>query len=531
MGWSGELRPGSEFAGYTIEKLLGVGGMAAVYLAAHPHLPRSVALKVLHPSLTSDEYVATRFEREAAHVARFEHPNIVQIYDCGRCDGRSWLTMQYVAGATAADLAVTGPVAPGRAVHILTETGKALDHAHHAGILHRDVKPANILVADAVSGEEAERVLLADFGIAKALDETGRLTRTGTFAASLQNAAPEQFDTSVALDHRADQYSLGCTFFHLLTGHPPYPGRTLPQLWHGHAHSPIPRPSATAPRVPAAMDAVIARALAKDRDDRFGSCHEFSRAAQAALETSGDTQVWSAPQPRDVARSGGYRHRTHRSLRVVLADDSVLLREGIRSLLTEEGIEVAGEAGDATGLLELVEHERPDVAVVDIRMPPSHTVEGIEAAQRIRTEFPETAVLLLSQYVESEYVMDLLAAGASGVGYLLKDRVADVDEFVDSLHRVADGGSAIDPGVVSRMVSRPHTSTQPIDELSAREREVLGLMAQGRSNRAIGASLFLGERTVEAHIRSIFLKLGLHPEPEDHRRVLAVLTHLEATTR
>lgn len=521
--------------------------MGAVYLAAHPHLPRSVALKILHPSLMSDDYVAERFAREAGHIARLEHPGIVQIYDCGRTDGRSWLAMQYVAGTTAADLVVSGPIGAERAVHILTETAKALDHAHRRGILHRDVKPANILVSEPASAVEPERVLLTDFGIAKAFDETGRLTRTGMFVASLQNAAPEQFDTSIVLDHRADLYSLGCTFFHLLTGHPPYPGDTLPQLWHGHAHSPIPHPSLEISDLPGALDDVIATALAKKREDRFGSCLEFAAAARAALDDGGSaarpgpssrpgqdsgegdsTQLWGEPRRRPQS---GYRRRRTSPLRVALADDSVLLREGIRSLLCEEGLEVVGEADDADELLRVVERSRPDIAVVDIRMPPTHTVEGIEAARTIRSRFPETAVLLLSQYVESEYVMDLLADGAGGVGYLLKDRVADIDEFVDALHRVADGGSAIDPQVVSRMVSRPHASARPIDELSAREREVLALMAQGRSNRAIGASLFLGERTVEAHIRSIFLKLGLHPEPEDHRRVLAVLTHLESTAK
>nr|WP_281180582.1 protein kinase [Rhodococcus phenolicus] len=528
-----EFDPGTVFAGYTIERLLGIGGMGTVYLAAHPHLPRRVALKVLHPGLASDEYIATRFEREATHVARLEHHNIVQIYDRGREDGRLWITVQYVPGVTAADLIATGPIPVERAVHIVSETAKALDFAHSAGVLHRDVKPANILIADPITPGEAERVLLTDFGIAKALDETGRLTRTGMFAASLQNAAPEQFDTSVVLDHRADLYSLGCTFYHLVTGRPPYPGETLPQLWHGHAQSPIPKPSEARSGIPVALDGVVARALAKNRDDRYRSCREFADAAAAALDSNdireaGPTGRWPEPA-RPESRRSSRRERRRSPLRVVLADDSVLLREGIRSLLGDEGVDVVGEAGDASDLLALVEQARPDIAVVDIRMPPTHTVEGIEAARTIRAEFPETAVLLLSQYVESEYVMDLLTNGAGGLGYLLKDRVADIDEFIDTLHRVADGGSAIDPSVVSRMVSRPHPGSRPIDDLSAREREVLALMAEGRSNRAIGATLFLGERTVEAHIRSIFLKLGLHPEPEDHRRVLAVLEHLEST--
>ncbi|MFD6895370.1 protein kinase [Rhodococcus sp. NPDC060086] len=533
MAVNGELRPGSVFAGYTIEKLLGVGGMGAVYLAAHPHLPRAVALKLLHPGLTADDYVAARFEREAGHIARLEHPNIVQIYDRGRTDDRLWFTMQYVPGTTAADVIVAGPTPVERALHIVTETGKALDYAHRAGVLHRDVKPANILIVEPVVPGEQERVLLTDFGIAKALDEPGRLTRTGMFVASLQNAAPEQFDTSVELDARADLYSLGCTFYHLLTGRPPYPGETLPQLWHGHAQSQIPRPSALRSDVTAAVDAVVARALAKDRADRYDTCRKFSDAARAALDHDtaallDPTQVSHSPTT-PVARTGPRRRRSS-PLRVVLADDSVLIREGIRSLLSDEGLDVVGEADDSDTLIDVVARTRPDIAVVDIRMPPTHTVEGIDAARTIRTDYPETAVLLLSQYVESEYVMDLLATGAAGVGYLLKDRVGDIDEFVDALHRVADGGSAIDPGVVSRMVSRPHSDSRPVDDLSTREREVLTLMAQGRSNRAIGATLFLGERTVEAHIRSIFLKLGLHPEPEDHRRVLAVLRHLESST-
>ncbi|MGX6508117.1 protein kinase domain-containing protein [Rhodococcus sp. SJ-2] len=533
MAVNGRLEAGSVFAGYRIEKLLGVGGMGAVYLAAHPHLPRTVALKLLHSGLTSDDYVAARFEREAGHVARLEHPNIVQIYDRGRTDDRLWFTMQYVPGTTAADLIVAGPTPVERALHIITETGKALDYAHRAGVLHRDVKPANILIVEPAGPGERERVLLTDFGIAKALDEPGRLTRTGVFVASLHNAAPEQFDTTVELDPRADLYSLGCTFYHLLTGRPPYPGETLPQLWHGHARDPIPRPSALRSDLSPAMDAVVARVLAKNRNDRYDTCRAFCDAARAVLNRDtgallDPTQV--SPLPTTPTARTGPRRRRSSPLRVVLADDSVLLREGIRSLLTDEGLDVVGEADDVQTLIDTVARTRPDIAVVDIRMPPTHTVEGIEAARTIRTEYPETAVLLLSQYVESEYVMDLLATGAASVGYLLKDRVGDIDEFVDALHRVADGGSAIDPGVVSRMVSRPHSDSRPIDDLSAREREVLTLMAQGRSNRAIGATLFLGERTVEAHIRSIFLKLGLHPEPEDHRRVLAVIRHLEAST-
>lgn len=532
--------PGSVFAGYTIERLLGTGGMGMVYLAQHPHLPRKIALKLLRPGLAADEGVRTRFELEADHAARLEHANIVQIYDRGCEDGRLWIAMQYIPGTNAAEVLGDGPLSPDRAVHIVAEIGKALDCAHQAGVLHRDVKPANILLAEPTGPDEPERVLLTDFGIAKALDGTGGLTGTGMLVASLQYAAPEQFDTTVALDDRADVYSLGCTLYRLLTGRPPYPGDTLPQLWHGHVQSRIPRPSTAHPGIPEAFDAVIACALAKDRNDRYRTCKHLASAARNALDTATiatprtaakDAASWTMPADTPTRGvSAPRRCGSGAPLRVVVADDSVLLREGIARLLRDEGIDVVGEAGDAPTLLRLVDETRPHIAVVDIRMPPTHTTEGIVAAATIRADHPDTAVLLLSQYVETDHVMNLIADGAAGLGYLLKDRVADIDEFIDTLNRVAEGGSAIDPSVVSRMVARPHRDSRPIDMLSTREREVLGLMAEGRSNRAIGAALFLGERTVEAHVRAIFLKLDLHPEPEDHRRVLAVLKHLEATT-
>ncbi|MGM9474513.1 response regulator transcription factor [Pseudarthrobacter sp. YS3] len=216
------------------------------------------------------------------------------------------------------------------------------------------------------------------------------------------------------------------------------------------------------------------------------------------------------------------------TLRVVIADDSALLRRGLAVLLASEGLDVVGEASEAQGLLDLVANHRPDVAVVDIRMPPSYTLEGIRAAEQIRRDHPETGVLLLSQYIETDNAMALLSNGARSLGYLLKERVSDVDDFLDALQRVASGGTAIDPDLVTRMVSRPRTADRYSQELSSREKDVLGLMSEGRTNNGIASALFMGERTVEAHVRSIFLKFGLHPEPEDHRRVLAVLTYLRA---
>ena len=215
------------------------------------------------------------------------------------------------------------------------------------------------------------------------------------------------------------------------------------------------------------------------------------------------------------------------SLRVLVADDSVLLREGLVRLLQESGFEVVAQAGDADDLLRKVGAHKPDVAIVDVRMPPDNTDDGLRAALRIRADLPQTAVLVLSQYIEEQYAMELIGEGYEGVGYLLKERVTDVEMLLDSVRRVAGGGSVIDPQVVSQILRR-HRDHDPLEELSEREREVLGLMAEGRSNHAIAARLVISERAVEKHVTSIFSKLSLPPAEDDHRRVLAVLTFLRA---
>ncbi len=214
-------------------------------------------------------------------------------------------------------------------------------------------------------------------------------------------------------------------------------------------------------------------------------------------------------------------------MRVVLADDSVLLREGVARILPEADFEVVGQAGNPDELLLKVRSYSPDVAVVDIRMPPTHTDEGLRAAKEIRERYPDTGVLVLSQYLEADYALELLSDSAEGVGYLLKDRVADVGEFAAAVRRVGEGGSALDPSVVSQLVGR-RRADDPLAELTPREREVLGLMAEGRSNSGIAELLVVTERAVEKHVTSIFQKLRLPAAPEDHRRVLAVLTYLRS---
>jgi DNA-binding NarL/FixJ family response regulator len=215
-------------------------------------------------------------------------------------------------------------------------------------------------------------------------------------------------------------------------------------------------------------------------------------------------------------------------MQIVLADDELLVRDGLARLLEDADIEVASRCADATGLMRAIASWHPDVAIVDIRMPPTHTDEGLVAAQEIRRRYPDVGVLVLSHHLESGYAMQLLENAPERVGYLLKERVSDLAVLLDALRRITDGECVLDPTIVARLIAR-RRAQGPLDELTDREREVLALIAEGRSNHAICESLFLSPKTVEGHIRQIFLKLGLQDSPQDHRRVLAVLTFLRAT--
>jgi DNA-binding NarL/FixJ family response regulator len=212
-------------------------------------------------------------------------------------------------------------------------------------------------------------------------------------------------------------------------------------------------------------------------------------------------------------------------VRIVLADDAALFREGVANLLREAGFDVVGQAENADDLLALVSEHQPDVVIVDIRMPPSHTLEGLEAAKIIRARYPAVGVLVLSQFVEPHYALQLIDNAEQGAGYLLKDRVGDIEELADAVRQIATGRLIIDPAVVSQLLNRSRRR-DPLDALTDREKAVLALMAQGRSNHAIANGLFVTEKTVEAHIRAIFIKLNLSPTADDHRRVLAVITYL-----
>ncbi|WP_084760083.1 protein kinase domain-containing protein [Nocardia mangyaensis] len=274
------LRKGDVFAGYTIRRVLGRGGMGVVYLARHPRLPRLTALKLLSRELTADQESCRRFEREADLVAQLEHPNIVNVYDRGTDEGQLWISMQFVAGTDVATADVN-VLTPGRAVQILAETATGLDFAHASGVLHRDVKPANILLAKPPIGRP-ERVVLTDFGIAAVRDSETTLASAGSITATLAYAAPEHL-TGAPLDHRADQYSLACTLFWMLTGSVPFPGPSPATVIQAHLSKPVPPLRSLRPDLPPTLDAVLARATAKHPDGRFASCAEFAAAAKAAL--------------------------------------------------------------------------------------------------------------------------------------------------------------------------------------------------------------------------------------------------------
>ncbi|WP_432911438.1 serine/threonine-protein kinase [Nocardia sp. CA-290969] len=314
---TGGLEPGAIFAGYRVERLLGAGGMGQVYLARDRDLPRPVALKLLHPVAGDDHDVRARFLREADTVARLAHPNIVAVYARGEEQHRLWMAMRYVEGTDVAAVLRNGPIRPDHAVRITEETARALDHAHAAGILHRDVKPANILLA----WGDQQQVFLSDFGIAKALDRSDGLTRTGELYASFHYAAPEYFEMRPDIDRRADVYSLGCTLYYMLTGRLPYPATTTGALINAHLNAPVPVPSHADPRLPRGFDGVIAKAMAKNPAERFSGCGELAQAARRALT---DTEVTRPAILPPVAPPAGRSRRGRRPLLTALAGATAL---------------------------------------------------------------------------------------------------------------------------------------------------------------------------------------------------------------
>lgn len=291
-----KLTPGTVFAGYVVERALGSGGMGTVYLARHPRLPRQDAVKVLPENTGAGDEFRARFLREAELAARLDHPNIVAVHDRGVDQGRLWIAMEFVPGIDAAQLVRRGgALAPSRALHIVTETARGLDEAHRCGMLHRDVKPANILL-EQVDGSP-DRVLIADFGIARAAGDGTALTEVGTVVATLAYAAPELL-TDQHIDHRADVYALACTLFQLLTGTTPFPRESVVAVMAAQLMELPPRVTALRPELPPAIDAVIAKAMAKNPDERYSSCGALAAATASAFGHPVDQTAFAVPAPR-----------------------------------------------------------------------------------------------------------------------------------------------------------------------------------------------------------------------------------------
>ncbi|MEU6586292.1 serine/threonine-protein kinase [Nocardia sp. NPDC046763] len=289
-----QLRTGVVFAGYRVERLLGAGGMGEVYLAHDRDLPRFVALKLLNRVASDDDETRQRFLREANIIARLSHPNIVTIYARGEEQGRLWLAMAYVDGSDLAAELLDGPLEPERAAAITADLARALDYAHEAGVLHRDVKPANVLL----TAQPREWALLTDFGIAESRHEARGITENGEVVASFHYTAPERFHGEARVDRRADVYSLGCTLFEMLTGAPPFGDSDLPRLIYRHVRAPVPSLRERNPALPAALDPVLARAMAKNPRARFATCTELSVAVSEAI--AGARPRTPAPPPRET---------------------------------------------------------------------------------------------------------------------------------------------------------------------------------------------------------------------------------------
>ncbi len=287
------LASGDVFAGYVIERLLGRGGMGQVYLAKHPRLPRMTALKLLNREMVADPEIRARFEREADLVAQLDHPKVVTVYDRGLEDGQLWISMQFIDGIDAASVDPQ-KLPPERAVQIIAEVAEALDYAHGNGVMHRDVKPGNMLLARSTGGK-GERVYLTDFGIARLRDDGGHLTQTGTFTATLAYASPEQL-TGAQLDGRSDQYSLACSLFWLFTGRGPFNAPNPAAVIRGHLQGPPPALSSVRPGLPVGLDAVLLKAMSKRAVDRFASCADFAAAAKQVVSPA------SAPRMPTVGR-------------------------------------------------------------------------------------------------------------------------------------------------------------------------------------------------------------------------------------
>lgn len=438
-----QLGPGDEIGGYRIDAIAGRGGMGLVYRARQRRPDRTVALKVIVPELAADPSFRARFEHESNVAAQIEHPNVIPVYEVGEEDGLLYIAMRFVHGIDlGALLARRGRLEPDRAVHLISQVGDALDAAHARGLVHRDIKPGNVLV------DPSDHVYLTDFGLTKRTDQTKGMTATGMFVGTVDYIAPEQIEGR-HIDGRADVYSLGCVLFQVLSGSVPFPRDSDIAKIFAHVNDPPPR----VPNVPEPLSDVVARAMAKRADDRFPSAGAFAR---AALEAAGSAHpLTTEDRPATPTRVEGASDK----VTVVVVDDHPFFRDGVIRALERGGrIEVIAEADNGRQALETIRRELPAVALVDYQMP---EMDGIALLREIRRDQLATRVLLLSAVVDSATVFRAVEEGAAG--YLPKD--AHREEIVNGVLSVASGSTVVPPELAAGLAAEIRLRAQPDDEV------------------------------------------------------------------
>ena len=444
-----KLRAGDQLAGYRIEAVAGRGGMGLVYRARQRRPDRIVALKVIVPELAADPVFRERFERESNLAAEIEHPNVIPVYEIGEDDDLLYIAMRFITGVDlGALLKQSGPLPPERATRLIAQVGDALDAAHARGLVHRDVKPGNVLI------DASDHVYLTDFGLTKRTSETHGMTATGMFVGTVDYIAPEQIEGR-HIDGRADIYSLGCVLYEVLSGTVPFPRDSdIPKIF-AHVNDPPPRLQ----NVPPSLADVVERAMAKRPEDRYRSAGEFTRAALVAVggeparaaPPAAAAPVAAAPVVAEPSAEG--------MVRVVVVDDHPFFRDGVTRALVRSGrIEVVAEAGDGREALEVIRSLRPAVALVDYQMP---ELDGIGLLRVVVQEQLATRILMLSAVVDSGTVFRAIEEGAAG--YLAKD--AGREEIVRGVLNAARGNTVVPAelaaGLAAEIRLRAHSQAEP----------------------------------------------------------------------
>ena len=535
---SQDLPLGFRLGVYRIEALLGRGGMAVVYEATDSRLGRRVALKVLTRERSESPEFRKRFLREAHFAASLDHPNIVPIHDTGAEKGLLYIAMRLVRGGNlAALLRRGGPLEPGHALAILAPVADALDAAHATGLIHRDVKPANILLSLVAERHGYEHVYLSDFGLTRYATELSKLTGTGNLIGTLDYIAPEQI-RGQPIDARTDLYALGCVAYECLTGHAVFRRDDPAALLWAHL-SDAPGAGLREPQRSRAADPVVAKALAKSPSARYQSCEQFAMALADALLTDrprlSDTNTAERTIPADIleldagpladvlddvdgypvdvgmstgvgtfANSGGMAGSM---LTVFLVDDHEVVRRGIADLLdSEPDLTVIGQASSVAEAMERVPAMRPDVAVLDMRLPDGN---GVEMCRELRSRVPGLQCLILTSYTDQEAMVDAILAGAGG--YVIKD-IQGMD-LVAAVRSVGSGTSMLDVRAVAALRDRISADAErvgPLAGLTDQEKTVLQLIGEGLTNREIAERTALAENTVKKSVSALLTKLGIH---------------------